>query len=318
MKLWVTHETLQQKEFLVEFLITGLAWDIRNSDLTSISTKREFLERHVQNARSPLRITSRILNYSARTQFALASINDQYCSDRLLNFLAYNHSVLKESFKAHTQSKTQEILSHFFYQFYESEIAGVTIIAGLPREQQRKVFVEAVEQRRIIKDYIEMVLDNDQYPNLRIKSYKRLVTEHDQLANKINLEKIPIFNIADPGILPLAKNEYCFELIGTKERLMAEAQEMQHCVASYADEIIDGSSVIYSISGKERATAEFFDFGEGYRLAQVSSYRNKVVSKELTSLLEQLTSHCQLKAPVSSRAFDEISLNSIFPPSNKK
>ncbi len=313
MKLWVTQDTLKQKEFLFDFFTTGQAWDVSHSDIKRITTRKEFVEVHVHNAESPLRVTQRVLNYPTRVVFALASIYDQYTSDRMLNFLARKTLILEDSFNPHIlNKKTNEILGYLFYQFYWFELAGLTPLVGLNNEQMRKALGQNCHpavQERTIKDYIEMALQRARYPNLRIKSYKRLVAEHDRLAQEINDENIPVFTIKDPGILPSTSNGYYFEFIGTKEKLVTESQEMHHCVASYADEIIDGSSIIYSISGKERATAEFCDAGQGYRLEQVTSYRNKVVSEELTCLLKELTSNCKLSAPIL--------LNSIFPPSNR-
>ena len=115
-----------------------------------------------------------------------------------------------------------------------------------------------------------------------------MLLEHDRLVADIELEDTPEFEIRDPDILPSEKDGYHFACISSRAMLIAEAKEMKHCVAIYADEIISGESVIYSIRGKERATVEFADYGYGFAMCQVYSYYNKEVSAELQLLLSEV------------------------------
>lgn len=274
---------LQEKPFLIEFIQSGLDWRVTPQDIRNITTKRMLIERHIQNTKSRLQLTNRVQLYPDTVVFALATINDPYCLRRLLNYLANDGKILFGGFNPNFLEKRPDfILIYLFQWYFERRFDGQKI------------------DKQILIDYLHMALDDGRSPNLRIKSFKRLVEEHDKLELEYTSEGIPSFKIEDPNILPVAKDGYYFTFISNKDLLIAEAIEMKHCVATYANEIISGESVIYSITGKERATVEFTDLGEGYRTTQVYSYHNRDVSEDLYAVLWELTKDCSKRGPKKS------------------
>jgi hypothetical protein len=270
-RLKLNWETLKQKKFLIELVTSALDWQVDAQDIPLISTRKEFINIHIANSGSQLVLTKRILCYPDRTIFALCTIGDAECLRILLNFLATEGKILFERFNpAFYLTETDTILT-YLYRFY-----------------YRIKFEDRKWDSIMLNDYLKMVLSNGGSPNLKIKSPKRIVLEHDRLVTEIILESIPEFEVEDAGILPAEKCGYYFTFINSKEKLVAEAKEMKHCVAIYAVEIISGKSIIYSVDGRERATVEFRDFGYGLSLCQVFTYFDKEVSTELQLLLSSM------------------------------
>lgn len=268
----ILSETLKSKPFLLDFISSGLDWNFDRLDLSQINCKKDFIEQYIKISASPLKLTKRVLKYPLKVVYSLVGIYDAYCSERLLIFLSHETSLLEGSFNPHLINKgVDEILIYLFTCFFERQLGTKT------------------GDSRLLRDYLSMSLDHGLAPNVKIKSFKRLVIEHDRLVNEVSLKNVPDFEIKDPSLLPHEMDGYVFDCICNREQLLNEAREMKHCVASYAEEIKSGDSIIYSISGKERATAEFMDSGRVYRLAQVKSFCNKDVSDTLWSLLKKLT-----------------------------
>lgn len=221
-------------------------------------------------------LSKRVLRYPLNVIHSLSRIKDAYCCDRLLNFLSKETGLLEGSFNPHIVSKNSfDVLHYLFTCFYTGRFHGQRI------------------DTELMEDYIHMSLLNERWPNVKIKSFKRLKMEHDLLAGDIALSAVPDFSIPDPKLLLPEKDGYEFKCICNKDQLLKESREMHHCVAIYAQDILSGESVIYSIHGKERATAEFIDYGNGYRLIQVKAHHNKNVSEALEKLLESLIEKCE-------------------------
>jgi hypothetical protein len=266
---YLTTDHLKEKEFLFDFIRSGLDWFVKNGEIPAITNRKEFIEAHIRNTKSHLPLTNRVLQYPDRLIFALTIINDEFCLRKLINFLATTGKILLGPYNPHIENQSIEaILNYLFKNYYKHQFRTQGI------------------NEHIISDYVTMLQAGAQWPNLRIKSFQRLKAEHDQLVKELQEDDVPEFEVKDIQILPIEKDGYFFSCICNRQLLIAEADEMQHCVASYAHEIISGYSVLYSIRGKERATVEFRDFGTGYYcLAQVYSYYNRDVSKELFELL---------------------------------
>lgn len=261
----------KEKDFLPDLIQTNLKWEVKDSELTRIRGKKDFVETHIRNTRSPLVITKRILAYPNSVIFALCTITGRYCLSRLLNYLATEGRILFTSFNPHFVGRDADyILIYLFGCYFEHRFKGQKIVAPL------------------MNDYIYMALDVDGAPNLRIKSFGRLAEEHNKLVSVYELGHVPEFEVPDAAILPAEKCGYHFSCITNKKLLIEEAQEMQSCVAIYASKIISGNSILYRITGKERATVEFIASEEGYQVAQIFSYNNGVVSDELKAVIFSL------------------------------
>lgn len=280
-------KTLKSKPFLLDFIASGLKWKYEGIELSQVNSRKDFIVQHLRHSDSPLQLTKRVLRYPLQVIYGLGTIKDQYCSHKLLDYLAKETALLEGSFNPHIVSRSSvEILNYLFTCYYKEQFRG-----------------QAIDEQ-VLQDYLHITLINEATPNIKIRSFKRLINEHDRLVEELAYTNLPDFTIPDAGLLSPSENGYVFQCICTKQQLLEEAKEMRHCVAIYASDISSGESVIYSISGKERATAEFSDLGNGYCLMQVKSYHNKEVSKNLTKLLENRISRCEKRGPQPSSHFN--------------
>lgn len=71
------------------------------------------------------------------------------------------------------------------------------------------------------------------------------------------------------------------EPITSTAELFREGGEMEHCVASHIVGIQNGREAIYRITEPIRATLSLLHSGEGWRIGQVSGYRNAKVPEEV-------------------------------------
>jgi hypothetical protein len=68
--------------------------------------------------------------------------------------------------------------------------------------------------------------------------------------------------------------------------LLAEGEEMKHCVGGYVERVMSGDVFIYRIFEPERATVEVERMPDGkFRIVQVKSYKNGDVSNTTFMLL---------------------------------
>lgn len=98
-----------------------------------------------------------------------------------------------------------------------------------------------------LNDYIRMNIENNRKLNLKIKSFKRLCNEHDELIRTINLKNMPELKVNRK--FPNIKSTSNFEVekILDKKRLFSESEIQKHCVKTYGNMINSGRSCIYSI-----------------------------------------------------------------------
>ena len=72
------------------------------------------------------------------------------------------------------------------------------------------------------------------------------------------------------------------ELLGTTKEIIAEGEEMDHCVASYICEMTSGAMpiLLYRVLWPERATLRLSKAGERWRIAELRCHRNQEPSPE--------------------------------------
>ncbi len=105
-------------------------------------------------------------------------------------------------------------------------------------------------EKSIIMDYIRICEIQNTKLNLKIKSYKRLVQEHDRLTFNITAKNLPEIKVNRK--YPKIKSEDSFEIeqIVDKKRLLIESELQKHCVKTYASSINSGRCCIYSFLDK--------------------------------------------------------------------
>jgi hypothetical protein len=113
--------------------------------------------------------------------------------------------------------------------------------------------------------------------NLKIKSYNRLVQEHDRISFSISAANIP--EIKPHKKYPKIDSEGDFEIekIIDKKRLLIESEIQKHCVKTYSHSINSGRCCIYSFTDKRDK--------KRYTLEIQKKYNE---SKELVFFLNQI------------------------------
>jgi hypothetical protein len=132
-------------------------------------------------------------------------------------------------------------------------------------------------QWSIIADYLSMCSTQNLKLNLKIKSYNRLVQEHDRISFSISAANIP--EIKPHKKYPKIDSEGDFEIekIIDKKRLLIESEIQKHCVKTYSHSINSGRCCIYSFTDKRDK--------KRYTLEIQKKYNE---SKELVFFLNQI------------------------------
>jgi hypothetical protein len=132
-------------------------------------------------------------------------------------------------------------------------------------------------QWSIIADYLSMCSTQNLKLNLKIKSYNRLVQEHDRISFNISAANIPA--IKPYKKYPKIDSEGNFEIekIIDKKRLLIESEIQKHCVKTYSHSINSGRCCIYSFTDKRDK--------KRYTLEIQKKYNE---SKELVFFLNQI------------------------------
>lgn len=141
-----------------------------------------------------------------------------------------------------------------------------------------------------ISDYIIMTINfsKSKKVNLKIKSVKRILEEHDRLTKEMYEKETPTIKIKKNSKFKNLKMSYEFEKIKTKKRLIQETREQKHCVWSYAEDINKDKCMIYStIFEGNRYTLEIRINRKKYKLAQIKGFRNSLAPQELIDSIEK-------------------------------
>jgi hypothetical protein len=147
-------------------------------------------------------------------------------------------------------------------------------------DYSKKQFINSYSsnyQWSIIADYLSMCSTQNLKLNLKIKSYNRLVQEHDRISFSISAANIP--EIKPHKKYPKIDSEGDFEIekIIDKKRLLIESEIQKHCVKTYSHSINSGRCCIYSFTDKRDK--------KRYTLEIQKKYNE---SKELVFFLNQI------------------------------
>jgi hypothetical protein len=185
---------------------------------------------------------------------------------------------------------------------YESNIIHHIVIDYLCKKFG--LFDDKNFEKSIILDYVRMCSMQGVKLNLKIKSYKRLVQEHDELAFKISVKDIPEIKVNKK--YPVIKSENSFEIekIVDKKRLIIESEIQKHCVKTYSGSINSGKCCIYSFLDKRDNTR--------YTLEIKKKYDG---SKNLVFFLNQIRGKFNANPPeyVLHEVYQILIKNKIYP-----
>ncbi len=145
----------------------------------------------------------------------------------------------------------------------------------------------------IVKDYIKTSRMLGRKINLKIKSYKRLEQEHNDIAVEYSLKNIKGELVVSEDFINIELEKvpgYEITLINKSEDLVLEGKLMRHCVATYFERINRGENAIYHIdkigSGSKGWTIE---------IARQHSYG--VDREEFKFTLNQVRGVCNSEPP---------------------
>jgi len=98
------------------------------------------------------------------------------------------------------------------------------------------------------------------------------------------------------------------ELLGTTREIVAEGEEMNHCVASYICEMTSGAKpiLLYRVRWPERATLRLSKAGEMWRIAELRCHRNQEPSPETFEFVKTWLNETQDMVADQSRVDFEI------------
>lgn len=136
------------------------------------------------------------------------------------------------------------------------------IIKFLHQWYQEKLSITNHEEATLIYDYINMCLQMKEPINLGFMSIKKIKGAHDKVLEKSYQKAVPIVKIpADSKFNKLSSQLPSeFERITSRKRLIKESMLQHHCVWSYADQLNNDKSAIYSFiftPEQKRYTIEF-------------------------------------------------------------
>lgn len=147
---------------------------------------------------------------------------------------------------------------------------------------------DAVARDYIIDDYVYMTwkYKSPKKFNLKLKSYKALIRDHDNLVLTLNNKRLPGVKIPKNSVFNNVKLPENFERIKTKNRLLMETHMQKHCVASYAELINKDKCSIYStVYNNKRYTIEIRKRRKKFYIAQIKGMFNSDAPTELIELI---------------------------------
>lgn len=151
----------------------------------------------------------------------------------------------------------------------------------------------------ILRDLIDMSINNKRPISLRIKSEKKVVEKHDKIMidlwenrNKNKENEIIVKEESKyKELRKLLPPEY--EWITTSKRLIEESAIQRHCVWQYEDKIKKDKCAIYSYVSKsyKRHTIEFnYDKEHGYFVEQIQKFRDRGYDEEVLNDINKILS----------------------------
>ena len=271
--LVLAKENLLIKDLLKEYTNKDFLMDvpIAFSLLKEAKNKKHLLEIKVKD-KVPASLNKYPLSLSYTFLKSIKYLKGKEDIPKLMEFMKDIFN--KNSFKnILTRNKETEKIKNFFKKYF--------------------CFILKVDsyKERIIEDYINLCFLEKRKFNLKIKSYKRIENEHNELAMKNGLRGQKLEIKKDNPFLKLKLPDE-FEMIKDAERLYQEGILNRNCFFFYLDYINSEKCMIYStIYEEERHTIEIGVEDSKFILKQIRTYANSEANsklvKEINKILEK-------------------------------
>lgn len=160
------------------------------------------------------------------------------------------------------------------------ELLHPSLVAKLAHRMEGKALFET---RLIVRDCIRMwrLLERPWPPAKKICGINALEDLHDELWRSCE-RRVSVAGLSVRFAEPPLPEWPDIELLGTTKEIIAEGEQMDHCVASYIPEMTSGEKAIllYRVLWPERATLRLAKTGEKWRIAELRCQRNQAPSPE--------------------------------------
>lgn len=257
--LLISEDKIFPKEIIKEYAENQFYLPIKINDIVKCHNKRELIKLYLKNENIP-----KIINKFSLLKGYLLIKGSRYIEENEFQKLY----ILKDLEFIQWHMSIKESVIGLLTLYYEK-------ILGVKDDEyyEDKVY--------IITDYIRMkLMSDDKILNLKIKSYRRLLEEHDKLAIKLRYKETKTIKIPKDSKFKNLKLSNDFEEIKTRKRIIEESVKQNNCVWSYAEDINKDKCRIYSTMYK----------GKRYTL-EIRKRKNKFI-------LVQLRGVCNSSAPI--------------------
>ncbi|WP_181343080.1 PcfJ domain-containing protein [Listeria monocytogenes] len=217
--------------------------------------------------------------YSAGCIYALMKIKPFLSDNAFRKFEAFcfDRQLGSDVFYA---AKNNNFIVHLLLTYWKWKLK-------LDEEKEEDLYYYILDIVRMSKKLKEPI-------ELNVRSLNGLFGYHDDLVRKQNQKRIKKMNkkyIITESFKQLVEhlgNLKDYTIIQDELMLYDEGLEMQHCVYSYHDEIVNGDCLIYQYKNKrDRYTIEITIRNKKYFVAQVYGKRNSVPNKKLLQLIKK-------------------------------
>ena len=157
----------------------------------------------------------------------------------------------------------------------------------------------------LIRDYINDLVALKRKMSLKMTSKTRIEDEHRKMTKERMIKGIKAIKVAERYKTLFKDSDIEAELIETKERLLAESIDQDHCVATYGNHINAGTCAIFCITWE----------GVKYTL-QVNSYFNNVQFRGHRNT--DVPKECVEKVNAKLQYYRDTDTSGIIPEMHKK
>jgi len=160
------------------------------------------------------------------------------------------------------------------------ELLHPSLAAKLVQRMESKALFQA---RLIVRDIFRMwrVLERPWPPAKKICGVNAFEDLHDELWRSCE-RRVSAAGLKVRFPEPPLPEWPDIELLGTTKEIIAEGEEMDHCVASYIPEMTSGEKpiLVYRVLWPERATLRLTKTGDRWRVAELRGRNNQVPSPD--------------------------------------
>jgi len=192
------------------------------------------------------------------------------------------------------------VVSHFAVDalYYENmrNVVGIGfLLEALAPGEQDDILGPGYEGRRLLRDTFRIAGDLGIEVARNFDSLDDLRRYHDRL---VDLDLLRIGNAPrrfskawrfpqEGPVADFETPELKISLVRDADSLRRWAARMRNCVASYAPEIAEKRVFIYAVEGEEEATLSVKSGRDGWRVDELTGYRNRAVSEALRASVDE-------------------------------